>query len=141
MAVRGRCIGVLAATSVPAVLLASCGGGTTAPPPAPENLSNTISVHVSVNGRPDPTQALRLTRLGPKGEAVSSIETSEHDVHVSRGTFEIALAGTPPPKGPGVAKKVTVGENQDLTISLSSVTQARRPGGRPPGRKHSRRAH
>lgn len=120
MAVMGRSVGVLAAMAVPGVLLTACGGGGSAATPPPETLSNTILVHVSVNGRPAPKQPVLLTRLGPKGEAVSSVETSAHELHMSRGHFEVALRGTPTPTGPDVAKKVTVGKNQVVTISLKA---------------------
>ena len=74
---------------------------------AQETLSATLTVHVYVEGGPDrggvpacagtqcpsETQPLRISRLGPNGEVVSSVETAEHTIHVSPGTYEILALG------------------------------------------------
>jgi hypothetical protein len=100
--------------------LAACGGGTSATTPAPEALSGTIVVHVSGHGRQDAKLPLRITRLGSKGEDLSSLETGEHTIHVAPGNFEVIVLGTPPEKGLGGAgQKVIVGPNQEVKVAIS----------------------
>jgi hypothetical protein len=102
-------------------LLASCGGGTTT---TTEGLTGTILVHVSSDGHPIPQQPIRITRLGSKGEDVSSLETMEHTIHVAPGVFEVAVptsgAVTGTVTGPtGTSQRVTVAAHQEVKVIIS----------------------
>ncbi len=104
------------------LLLAACGGGetTTTTTPAAQALTGTIVVDVSGDHSPAAEQGLRIARLDSKGQAVNTLETAEHTIHVAPGTFEVILLGTPPEKGlAGAGQVVTVAANQEVKVAIS----------------------
>lgn len=104
----------------------------TAPTTPAPSLSATLIVHVPGGCGPrrceTPTgtreltsQPLRITRLGAGGEALSSLETHEHTVHVAPGLYEIAVLGDN--GGAFTATKVTVSADQELEVTLEVDTE------------------
>ena len=73
---------------------------------SPEGLSATIILHFQAEGSNGQEgflgtaqEPLRVSRLGPKGEVLNSVETREDTLHVPPGRYEIALldvGGSPP---------------------------------------------
>jgi hypothetical protein len=125
-------------------LLAACGGGGSTA--TTEALSGTINVTVTDGGRPATGLPLRITRLGPKGEHVSSLVTGEQTIHVSPGTFEVTVLGTPPTNGlSATGQKVTVAAYEDVRIPIS-LNQPHHPpqhkrGSQPNHEKHASEQH
>jgi hypothetical protein len=94
-----------------------------------EALSATIIVHVYGCSGPAggcryyEDLALLITRLGPAGEALSSIELhpESHTVHVAPGEYEVAYLTKPggrPVTGFGQSARATVVAGQELEIEL-----------------------
>lgn len=97
-----------------------------------EALSATIIVHVfasyaqectleqAANHKCEPSPEegvqLRVSRLGSADEAASSIDTSEHTVHVAPGRYEVALTVDTAYKPQQVT--VTAGQTQEVTIEI-----------------------
>ena len=110
---------------------AATGNATTGPG---EALSATVIVHVYLltapipevgkPGRseriPEETQPLRMIRRGTDGEVASSIETSEHTLHVAPGSYEIQVIETGRGGGAYDPKDVavTTGQTQEVTLEI-----------------------
>lgn len=112
---------VLSTCGVPlGLLLVACGGSENATTtPATETLSGTIVVHVTGGNHSSPQQGLEITRLGSKGEHVSSLETKEHTIHVAPGVFEVTVLGTPAEKGlTGAGQRVTIAAHQQVNVVI-----------------------
>lgn len=97
--------------------------------PAPEALSATLIIHVYGCGGPVmgchhyEDLALLVTRLGPAGEALSSIELhpESHTVHVAPGEYEVAYLTEPggrPVTGFDRSARATVVAGQEQEIKL-----------------------
>jgi hypothetical protein len=96
--------------------------------PAPETLSATLIVHVYVGGGPpgdgctgppqcpSESQDLRISRLGPEGEIVRSVETHQHTIRLAPGRYELtAWTGS---RGSSPSTQVTLSEHQKLDATL-----------------------
>jgi hypothetical protein len=123
------------ATSIKEVLLSDIdfgrgranAGATPAARPTTEALSGTIIVHVSGSSRSSSQQGLKITRLGSKGEEITSLETAERAIHLAPGVFAVTVPGTPPEKGlPGAGQKVTVGADEEVSVTIA-LHQGRHP--------------
>jgi hypothetical protein len=67
--------------------------------------------------RPKESQPLRITRLGPGGEDLSSVETENHTVHLAPGRYEIGAAEAHSESRP---TQVIVSAGQELAITLEN---------------------
>lgn len=91
-----------------------------------EALSATLIVHVHGCGGPlggcryYEDLALRITRLGPTGEALASIEPESHTVHVAPGVYEVAYL-TERGGRPVQSTRVTViaGQEQEVRLTMN----------------------
>lgn len=95
----------------------------TTPVPPPEVPSATLLVKVYTVGgpapgaeQPDEGQLIRVSRIGPGGETLSTIETHEHTILVVPGTYQIAALD-----GFGLipSETVVVGAYEERVVSLT----------------------
>ena len=73
------------------------------------------------HGRPLEAKPVRISRVGPKDEVLSSIETRHHTVHVVPGQYEITALG-----GDGgtdsTSTKVALKADQQLEVTVTTFS-------------------